>query len=92
MKRERKLTFAISIRSAVPSIYSVLSVEVSPGGKCKGMTCRRIFLGQIKYLLLLLPMVMMKMIQNIILTNKEKKENNKTDNYEDERSMSSTSS
>ena len=36
-------------------------------------------------------MVMMKMIQNIILTN-EKKENNKTDNYEDERSMSSTSS
>ena len=52
MKRERKLTslvtsltsyFAISICCAVPSIYNVLSVEVSPGGKCKGMTCRRIF-------------------------------------------------
>jgi hypothetical protein len=30
----------------VPSIYSVLSVAGSPGGKCKGMTCKYIHISK----------------------------------------------
>lgn len=33
-------SFAASICSLVPSICTVLSLDVSPGGKCRGITCR----------------------------------------------------
>ena len=56
------------------------------------MTCRRIFEDKSNITIAITSGNDGDDTKYNILTTKEKKENNKTDNYEDERSMTSTSS